>query len=77
MEVRKLVETNIYIFKENIKVLLSSIVDQLWAKNVLKDNLDQMIIKETNRSVVDEIVEVEDDNCNTESLSQSVTNLVR
>lgn len=72
-----MVETNIYIFKENIKILLGSIVEQLWTKNTYKDNLDQIIIKEMNKGPIDEIKEVDDENNNTDSVCYSATNLVR
>ena len=73
LQTRKLIETNIYIFKENIKVLLGSIVEQLWAKNVLPDHLDNIIIKEVNKGTVDEIKEVEEEYRVTESMSHSGT----
>lgn len=74
---RKLVESNIYVFKENIKILLNAIVEQFWTKNILQGNLDNMIIRELNKSRVEEIQEMEGENGNTNSFSYSATYSVR
>lgn len=58
-----------YIFKENLKVLLGCSVDQLWAKLVSQDRLDNIILKEMYKGPVDEIKEVEDENLISESIS--------
>lgn len=75
-EIRKLIETNIYVFKENFKIMLLSLVEQYWSRSVSHDNLDNFILRGVNRAPIDEIIEVEDENLNTESVSLSATNQV-
>ena len=53
-----------------------SLVEQLWANAVRPENLDTMIIKSVNRAPIDEIIELEDENQYTESMSFSATNPV-
>lgn len=76
VEIRQLIETNLYIFKENVKVLLLSLVEQVWSRSVKTEQLDNIILKAINKSPIEEIVEVDDENQNTESMSLSATNKV-
>jgi len=75
IEIKKLIETNLYIFKENLKILLNSLVEQLWGKNIRQESLDNLILKSINKSPIEEIIE-EDENHNTESISLSGTQFV-
>ena len=51
-----------------MKILLNSIVEQLWTKNVIPDYLDSVIRKETNKGSIVEIKELDDEYRHTESM---------
>lgn len=57
-----------YIFKQNIKVLLGCIVEQLWSKNMTSDHLDSILAKEINKGSVTEIKEVDEEYQVTDSM---------
>lgn len=46
LDIRQLVENNIYIFKENLKIILLSGIEQVWSHMTQKQALDEMILKE-------------------------------
>ena len=60
-ELRRLLETNLFIFKENLKLILFNSVDQIWNDSMQHKKLDQFIIKEINRGSFAEIIEVDED----------------
>lgn len=67
---RKLLESNLYIFKENLKLILVNAVDQVWNVRTQQDKLDNFILKEMHRGSFAEITEVDEDNYRSNMVSK-------
>ena len=74
-EIKKLIHTNIKIFKENIKILFNSTIDQIGQNMIKAEFLNNFIIKEMNKGKFDEIEEECEQN-DSDSHSITMTNNV-
>lgn len=54
-------ESNIFVFKENLKILMAHTVDHIWQNEIRNADIDTMVIKELNKGDCAEIVEVDED----------------
>ena len=70
IDIKQLLETNIYIFKENIKLILNNCVDQIWGIYMQKDFVENFILKEVYKGKNSIIEEADEDNFNSENKSQ-------
>lgn len=46
LDIRQLLENNIFIFKENLKLILMNGIEQVWGELTKKSSLDEFILKE-------------------------------
>lgn len=76
-DVKNLIESNLYIFKENIKIIISSVVDQICLSETQGGRIEHMLIKEYNKSKFEEIVEVDESmsDCNSAFSSAKNSNM--
>lgn len=71
IDIKQLLETNIYIFKENIKIILNNCVDQIWGMYMQKDFVDNFILKEVYKAKNSIIEEIDEENFTSENKSQT------
>ena len=57
---KKLIESNIYVFKENMKLILNSAIDQICINETVSGKLENLLIKEYNKGIFEEIIEVDE-----------------
>ena len=74
-EIKKLIQTNLKIFKENIKILFSSTIDQIGQNMIKTEFLNNFVIKEMNKGKFEEIEEECEQN-DSDSNSITITNNV-
>ena len=70
---KKLIETNIYIFKENLKLVVNCCVDQMCGHQTQSDRLDKLILKEAHQGHFSAIREEEEDGPISEGVSKTST----
>lgn len=72
-EIKRLLHTNLKIFKENIRLLFSTSIEEIWQNLTKTDFLNNFILKEMNKGKFEEIKE-EFENNNSDSNSVTITN---
>lgn len=70
-------ETNIYIFKENLKLIINCCVDQMCSFQTQVDRLDTLILSEVHQGQFGVIREEDEDVPVSERLSKASTDRVR
>ena len=61
MNLKKLIEANLYIYKENVKLIINSCVDNICLFQTDSPRLDNRILKELNKGQIAEIKEVDEE----------------
>ena len=74
-DVKKLIESNLYVFKENIKIIIGSVVDQICISETQSGKIEHLLLKEYNKSKFEEIIEVDESisDCNSGDTSVKVS----
>ena len=62
IKIKKMLETNLYIFKENIKLILNNCVEQVWGFCMKNEYLDNLIFEEKNKNQLLLITELDEEN---------------
>ena len=60
-ELKDLLETNLFIFKENLKMIFTSVLDQIWNIEMKPEKLSNFVLKEANKGQFAEITEVDEE----------------
>ena len=74
MNIRKLIEANLYIYKENIKLILNSCVDNVCIYQTSQTQMDNDILKEINKGKIEEIQEEDNEDGNISDAFNSHSN---
>ena len=61
LNIKSLLDTNMYIFKENMRIIYSQSFDLFWQTFTAEENLDNYFLKEVYAQDIDVIVETEED----------------
>lgn len=69
---KKLIESNLYVFKENLKLMLGSVVDQICLAETTSGKIENALIKEFNRGKFEEIAEEDESGSDTNSHHSSI-----
>lgn len=69
-DIKGILESNLFVFKENVKVLFNFTMDKVLDDIIKPDNLNQLILKEMHQGEFNEIEELEEERnmSNTNSL---------
>lgn len=60
-----------HVFKENFKILMGTVIEQVWSNNVFGGCLDRTIIGQNRWGCIREIKEVDDEYANNDSMTHS------
>ena len=71
IDIKHFLKKNIYIFKENLKLILMSSVDELWKLFTEKEKVDNFLMKSNLKKKFDVIDEVEEENISEDSKKNS------
>lgn len=74
LDVKNLIESNLRVFKENMKIIIGSVLDQICAIETSSSKIEQLLIKENNKGTFEEIKEVDEfgSDCNSRHSSVRV-----
>ena len=62
IDLEELLKTNLFIFKENLKLVFSGVVDQLWNKDIASLNVDSALTKRKSHKKYSDIIEIVEEN---------------
>ena len=60
-DIKRILESNLFVFKENIKILTNFTLDKSLDEVISQDNLNNVILKEMNKGDFKEIEEVDEE----------------